>query len=86
MDAVTLGEPVRASSRDGGSFRDPSGYVFHRAGAIYRALSETAYSDFTELERSGLLAELQKSQLVVGTRLVDDPVLDATLAAENPGY
>ncbi len=86
MDAVTLGEPVRASSRDGGSFRDPSGYVFHRSGAIYRALSETAYSDFIELERSGLLAELQKSQLVVGTRLVDDPALAATLAAENPGY
>jgi len=86
MDAVTLGEPVRASSRDGGSFRDPSGYVFHRSGAVYRALSETAYSDFIELERSGLLAALQKSQLVVGTRLVDDPALAATLAAENPGY
>jgi hypothetical protein len=60
--------------------------VFHRSGAIYRALSESAYSDFIELDRSGLLAELQKSKLVVGTRLVDDPALAATLAAENPGY
>ena len=82
--AVQLSE--RVSRRDGGSFRDPSGYVFHRDGAVYRALTERAYEDVVALTASGLLQRLQQERLIVPTRYVDSPDLAAALACENPGY
>jgi SAM-dependent methyltransferase len=86
MVTAALSEQTPVSRRDGGSFRDPSGYVFHRAGAVYRALSETAYADVVELHESGLLRDLQAKQLVVGTAVVEDVRELETLTRENPGY
>lgn len=83
--AVLLGH-AGASERDGGSFRDPSGYVFHRGGEVFRALTETAYRDVVELESSGLFESLQKDGLLVGTRIVDDRVLLSALQGEHPGF
>jgi len=86
MSTALLSEHMAVSRRDGGSFRDPSGYVFHKAGGVYRALSDTAYADFAELHASGLLDELQAKKLLIGTSLVEERTELDTLARENPGY
>src|SRR5262245_56589868 len=86
MSQAALGELAPASRRDGGSFRDPSGYVFHRDGDVYRALSDAAYADFAELHASGLLRTLQDQRLIVSSEEVRDPGLLQSLAEENPGF
>jgi hypothetical protein len=48
-----------------GSFRDPSGFVFHRDGTIYRQVQEGYRSDFELLYASGLHDTLVASRLLI---------------------
>ena len=73
-------------SRDSGSFRDPSGYVFQHQGRIFRALDGGAAALLKELDAQGHLARWIREGLVVGTRFVEDPALVAALTAAHPGF
>ncbi len=53
-----------------GSFRDPSGRVFHASGKVYRALDQRGLTDFQALESTGLLGALIGEGNVVATRLL----------------
>ncbi len=71
------------TARAAGSFRDPSGYVFRRGARVFRAVDRDFLALFAELDASGLFAELVESGAVVASRIVDDPGLEATLAADH---
>ena len=73
-------------SRDSGSFRDPSGYVFQHAGRIFRALDRTSAELLRGLDAQGHLTRWTREGLVVGTRFVADAALQAQLAALHPGF
>ena len=73
-------------SRDSGSFRDPSGYVFQHQGRIFRALDATATALLKELDAQGHLARWAREGLVVGTRFVEDPAVVSALSAAHPGF
>ncbi len=75
-------EPIGASARDAASFRDPSGYVFERGGAIFRAVDGTCLALLRELDDRGLLRRLQDEGLLVRTGFVEGPLLEG-LAAEH---
>jgi hypothetical protein len=49
----------------GGSFRDPSGFVFRYEGDVYRQVNESYASTLEKLESSGLYAELVEAGLLV---------------------
>src|SRR5688572_3867696 len=75
-----------SSHRIGGSFRDPAGYVFQRDGKIFRAIDSTVAETLRGLERDGILARWIETGAVVGTRFVEDPGLQAALAAEHAPF
>jgi SAM-dependent methyltransferase len=52
--------------RDPGSFRDPSGFVFSRDGALLRQINSSFAADWDDLVTSGLLTTLQQSGLLIG--------------------
>lgn len=60
MWKLTTGE------RDPASFRDPSGFVFARAGEVYRYVSPQHRQQFDFVSASGLLPKLIKSNLLIG--------------------
>ena len=47
------------------SFKDPSGFVFWRAGRIYRQINACYKDDYEMLMRSGLYAELAKAGFLI---------------------
>jgi ribosomal protein L11 methylase PrmA len=49
----------------GGSFRDPSGYVFRAGDRIFRSVNPPAAENFGALEKSGLLQRLAEAGLVL---------------------
>ena len=49
----------------GGSFRDPSGYVFVSAGTVYRQVNESYREDYQALHTSGLYYDLVQSHLLI---------------------
>ena len=55
-------------SRDSGSFRDPSGYVFQHQGRIFRAVDRAAAELLRGLDSAGHLARWIQEGLVVGIR------------------
>jgi SAM-dependent methyltransferase len=63
--------------RDPGSFRDPSGFVFNRGGALLRQINDSFAADWDDLVASGLLTDLQKRHLLIGheTASIDDAAL-----------
>lgn len=73
-------------ARVAGSFRDPSGYVFHHGDRVFRALDPAAADRLRNLDAQGHLARWIQEGLVVGTRFVDDPTLVAALSAAHPGF
>lgn len=75
---------AEGSQRIAGSFRDPSGYVFERAGRIYRAIDAATYQTLRALHEAKVLSQLIERQLVVGTRFVTDEDEIGALAAEHP--
>jgi SAM-dependent methyltransferase len=81
---VTAGERPFAL-RIAGSLRDPSGYVFERDGAVYRAVDEDCAGVIRQLEESGLLGALVADRSVVATSFVPDAESSA-LSADHSGY
>lgn len=68
-----------------GSLRDPSGYVFERDGAVYRAVDEECAGVIRQVEESGLLDALVADGSVVATSFVPDAEATA-LASDHSGY
>ena len=67
-------QPVRPDGPVGGSFRDPSGFVFRRDGIVYRQVNEGSGTDaLGQLEASGLYEELTSAGLLVSHEAVDVP-------------
>jgi len=51
--------------REAASFRDPSGFLFTRAGTLYRQVNQYYQADYDLLMKSGLYAGLVKAGLLV---------------------
>lgn len=66
------------SVRLGGSFRDPSGFVYTREGDLLRQINPSAEADYRALINSGLYAELRDAGL-----LVPHDEVDLSLAATS---
>ena len=66
-----------AITRDPGSFRDPSGFVFRRDGVLYRQVNRVFAEDWKAAVDAGVLQRWQESG-----RLVDHVVVDISLAAD----
>ena len=49
---------MSSSSRSGGSFRDPSGFLFVRDGTLYRQINQIYRPSYDQLIDSGLYAEM----------------------------
>jgi ribosomal protein L11 methylase PrmA len=54
--------------RDGGSYRDPSGYVFYQDGRVYRAVMERARADYEAVRDIPLVRELISDGTIIGSR------------------
>ena len=80
-------EPARLALREPSSFRDPHGFVYTRAGALYRQINPPAAADWAAFEESGLGTELiNKRWLVaheqVGLELAADAAAVAVIRPE----
>ncbi len=69
MPGATLVPPARVT-RDPGSFRDPSGFVYRRDGVLYRQIQPSFASDWDDLVSSGLLETLQTKGLLIRHEVV----------------
>ena len=58
----------------GASFRDPSGFVFERDGALYRQVNRVYAEDYDRLMSSGLYAELVDRDLLIPHEEVPSPL------------
>ncbi len=63
--------PTGRCGRDPGSFRDPSGFVYHFNGHVYRAIDGECAARFCDLEHTGLLAQLVETAGLIPTRLLE---------------
>ena len=75
-------------TRDRGSFRDPSGFVFVQGGVAYRQVNDAFSDPYRRLMGSGLYEELSRSRLLVpheevSLRLADAPAAFAVLRPEQ---
>ena len=62
------------------SFRDPSGFVFHHNGGLYRQINVTSREDYQLLMESGLYKKLIDQGYLISHSEVDKPVADASCA------
>ena len=74
-------------TRDPGSFRDPSGFVFRRGGVLYRQVNRVFADDWHAAADAGILRRWQESGWLIGhevadTSLAADP--DRALAILRP--
>ncbi len=75
-------------SRDLGSFRDPSGFVFAFDGVVYRQVNAGFGASYRRLKTSGLYDDLVRDRLLVGheeltLQLPEAPPADAILRPEQ---
>src|SRR5689334_25338536 len=63
--APTVPADADRTVRDPGSFRDPSGFVYRRDGALYRQVNRSFADRWDDLVASGLLADLQQRGLLI---------------------
>lgn len=64
-----------------GSFRDPSGFLYHRDETLYRQINKSYQSQYQQLMDSGLYQTLVKDSLIVSHR-----ECDITLAASEQAF
>ena len=57
--------------RDGGSFRDPSGFIFYEDGNVYRSIYFSYKENFNHLVNSGLYDDLVQKGLLIKHNEVD---------------
>ena len=55
------------------SFRDPSGFLFHREGQLYRQVNESYRADYKQLMESGLYRDLTEQGLLVPHEETSEP-------------
>lgn len=67
-------------SRLTASFRDPSGFLFRRAGTLYRQINQSYRENYQALIASGLYQKLLKKQALLPHEEVDIPAFDPSLA------
>lgn len=63
------------SLADPGSFRDPSGQIFHSDDRIFRTVNPISAPDYEFVRDSGLLSELTEAGLLQGAQEVDAAIL-----------
>jgi ribosomal protein L11 methylase PrmA len=73
-------------TRDPGSFRDPSAYVFHRDGRVLRGLSGQACESYLRLRSSKVYDALVEEHLLLEAEPVDevDPLGVSACVVEQP--
>lgn len=59
-----------------GSFRDPSGFLFQRGGALFRQINQSYRADYQQLMQSGLYEQLVSHELLIPHEEVGDPPYD----------
>ena len=59
------------SERHSASFRDPSGFMYHRGGVLLRQVNPSYQTDFDLLKSSGLLEKLWAADLMVSHQEAD---------------
>ncbi len=57
--------------RDGGSYRDPGGYVFYHDRRVYRAVLKPAQADYEAVRDVSLVRELIGDGTIIGSRELD---------------
>src|SRR3546814_10847812 len=62
---------------DPGSFRDPSGHVYHLQDRVYRTINPAAAAHYETARDSGCLAALVERGLLIASQEVDKAVLGA---------
>ena len=67
-------------SRESGSFRDPTGFVFSRDGVVYRQVNAAHGASYRQLIETGLYDELAQAGLLVSHEEVDLRLPDAAPA------
>jgi hypothetical protein len=77
---TTSARETAGVTRDPGSFRDPSGFVFRRDGILYRQVNRVFAEDWQAALDAKILAEWQESG-----RLVRHEVAETSLAADPEG-
>jgi hypothetical protein len=58
--------------KEGGSFRDPSGYIFRYRDEVYRCLDESTWLLMEKMRQGHVLEDLTRKGLVVATRPVEE--------------
>ena len=76
-------------ARDGGSFRDPSGYVFVEGERVFRTVNECALEDYIKSRDSAAVASLVDSGLLIsskeiGLSTITDEEPNARYLLEHP--
>ncbi len=61
----------KKSEKDGGSFRDPSGFLFYQRNSIYRQINKSYRGNFDLLEKSGLYQELIDRNLLISHKTTE---------------
>lgn len=72
--------PNQNSGQLSASFRDPSGFLFSRAGILYRQVNRKYEQEYTRLMESGLYAKLVKAGLLIPHVEVDQPPAESAAA------
>lgn len=61
----TSGQAQQSSGQLSASFRDPSGFLFSRSGALYRQVNRAYEQEYARLMESGLYEKLVKAGLLI---------------------
>lgn len=73
-------EPDKSSFQEPASFRDPSGFVFHRDGLLYRQVNEPYRGHYDRMASCGFYQALFKDRQLVEHREVNVPPQDPSVA------
>ncbi len=60
-----------------GSFRDPSGFLFHRDGRLYRQINQSYRADYKQLMESGLYDSLTREGLLIPHEETSEPQMSS---------
>lgn len=69
--------------RDPASYRDPSGFVFHQGGKIFRYINQQGVDDFQFFISSGLADRLKTENLIADFQIIESTSNSLTIEAEK---
>jgi ribosomal protein L11 methylase PrmA len=64
---------IRTDESVPSSFRDPSGFLFHRKGRLYRQVNDSYRADYKQLMESGLYRDLTEQGLLIPHEETSEP-------------